>query len=171
MKKTPCFASFSYWGVHWLKLAPELKKVPGGKTTTHNILFEPILPNFEEIFEIGHDDFGGCPTLPVRKTVKLLISKEFRKDLSKYKVGRIFQHLALTVNLPDNYNDWDLGGGSVTEHQERRGQVLIENGVMIIIQAVFNMLMLIPIWVTGELTNVFSSCVVCGQQYNVQSSH
>ena len=68
MKKTPCFASFSYWGVHWLKLAPELKKVPGGKTTTHNILFEPILPNFEEIFEIGHDDFGGCPTLPVRKT-------------------------------------------------------------------------------------------------------
>ena len=70
MKKTPCFASFSYWGVHWLKLAPELKKVPGGKTTTHNILFEPILPNFEEIFEIGHDDFGGCPTLPVRKTAK-----------------------------------------------------------------------------------------------------
>ena len=58
-KKTPCFASFSYWGVHWLKLAPELKKVPGGKTTTHNILFEPILPNFDEIFEIGDDDFGG----------------------------------------------------------------------------------------------------------------
>ena len=71
MKKTPCFASFSYWGVHWLKLAPELKKVPGGKTTTHNILFEPILPNFEEIFEIGDDDFGGCPTLPVRKTAAL----------------------------------------------------------------------------------------------------
>ena len=69
MKKTPRFAGFSYWGVHWLILATELKKVPGGKTTTHNILFEPILPNFEEIFEIGHDDFGGCPTLPVRKTV------------------------------------------------------------------------------------------------------
>ena len=68
MKKTPCFAGFSYWGVHWLKLAPELKKVPGGKTTTHNILFEPILPNFDEIFEIGDDDFGGWPTLPVRKT-------------------------------------------------------------------------------------------------------
>ena len=67
MKKTPCFASFSYWGVHWLKLAPELKKVPGGKTTTHNILFGPILTNFEEIFEIGDDDFGGRPTLPVRK--------------------------------------------------------------------------------------------------------
>ena len=75
MKKTPCFASFSYWGVHWLKLAPELKKVPGGKTTTHNILFEPILPNFEEIFEIGHDDFGGCPTLPVRKTRDLILPR------------------------------------------------------------------------------------------------
>ena len=74
MKKTPCFASFSYWGVHWLKLAPELKKVPGGKTTTHNILFEPILPNFDEIFEIGDDDFGGWPTLPVRKTGAKAIS-------------------------------------------------------------------------------------------------
>ena len=59
MKKTPCFAGFSYWGVHWLKLASELKKVPGGKTTTPNILFGPILTNFEEIFEIGDDDFGG----------------------------------------------------------------------------------------------------------------
>ena len=86
-------------------------------------------------------------------TVKLLISAKFRKDLSAQKVGRILQHLALTVNLPDNYNDWDLDGGSVAEHQQRRGQVLIENSVLIVIQAVFNMLMLIPIWVTGELTN------------------
>ena len=60
-RKTPCFASFSYWGVHWLKLAPELKKVPGGKMTTHNILFGPIITNIEEIFEIGADDFGGVP--------------------------------------------------------------------------------------------------------------
>jgi hypothetical protein len=85
MKKTPCFASFSYWGVHWLKLAPELKKVPGGKTTTHNILFEPILPNFEEIFEIGHDDFGGCPTLPVRKTAAKTRDSPNLQTLEKYR--------------------------------------------------------------------------------------
>ena len=69
-------------------------------------------------------------------------------------MGSILQHLALTVNLPDNYIDWDQGGGSVAEHRKRRGQVIVENGVMIIIQAVFNMLVLIPIRVTGQLTNI-----------------
>ena len=58
-EKEACSVSFSYVEVHWLKLAPGLKKVPGGKTTTHNILFGPISTNFEEIFEIGDDDFGG----------------------------------------------------------------------------------------------------------------
>ena len=43
---------------HWLKLAPGLNKVPGGKTTPHNIFFEPILPKFEENFKIGVDEIG-----------------------------------------------------------------------------------------------------------------
>ena len=58
----------SYWEVHWLKLAPGLNEVTGGKTTPQNIFFGPILPNFEENFEIGVGDFERCPTLPVRKT-------------------------------------------------------------------------------------------------------
>ena len=67
-EKEACSVSFSYVEVHWLKLAPGLKKVPGGKTTPHYISFGPILPKFEEIFEIGDGDFERCSMLPVRKT-------------------------------------------------------------------------------------------------------
>ena len=67
-EKEACSVSFSYVEVHWLKLAPGLNKVPGGKTTPHNIFFGPILPKFEENFEIGVGDFERCSMLPVRKT-------------------------------------------------------------------------------------------------------
>ena len=58
----------SYWEVHWLKLAPGLKKVTWGKTTPRNIFFRHILPNFDNGIEVGDDDFGGCSMLPVCKT-------------------------------------------------------------------------------------------------------
>ena len=68
-EKEACSVSFSYVEVHWLKLPPGLNKVPGGKTTPHYIFFRPILPKFEEIFEIRVGDFERCSMLPVRKTV------------------------------------------------------------------------------------------------------
>ena len=67
-EKEACSVSFSYVEVHWLKLAPGLNKVPGGKTTPHYIFFRPILPKFEENFEIRVGDFERCSMLPVRKT-------------------------------------------------------------------------------------------------------
>ena len=51
----------SYWEVHWLKLAPGLKKVPWGKTTPHNIFFRPILPNFEKKLKSETVILGGVP--------------------------------------------------------------------------------------------------------------
>ena len=74
---------------HWLKLAPGLNKVPGGKTTPPNIFFGPILPKFEENFNIGVDEIGGCSMLPVRKTsvhIKyMIIEPSFQ--------GMNFQHI------------------------------------------------------------------------------
>ena len=61
----------SHWEVHWLKLTPGLNRVLGGKTTPPNIFFRPILPKFEEIFEIVVGDFERWPMLPVRKTTPL----------------------------------------------------------------------------------------------------
>ena len=67
-EKEACSLIFSSVEVHWLKLAPGLNEVKGGKTTPQNIFFGPILPNFEEFFEIGVGDFERCSMLPVRKT-------------------------------------------------------------------------------------------------------
>ena len=67
-EKEACSLIFSSVEVHWLKLAPGLNEVTGGKTTPQNIFFGPILPNFEDFFEIGVGDFERCSTLPVRKT-------------------------------------------------------------------------------------------------------
>ena len=63
----------SHWEVHWLKLTPGLNRVLGGKTTPPNIFFRPILPKFEEIFEIVVGDFERWPMLPVRKTNNLTL--------------------------------------------------------------------------------------------------
>ena len=67
-EKEACSLIFSSVEVHWLKLAPGLNEVTGGKTTPQNIFFGPILPNFEENFEIGVGDFERCPMHPVRNT-------------------------------------------------------------------------------------------------------
>ena len=75
-EKEACSVSFSYVEAHWLKLAPGLNKVPGGKTTPHNIFFGPNLPKFEENFKIGVDEIGGCSMLPVRKTTLVQIKSD-----------------------------------------------------------------------------------------------
>ena len=50
-----------YWKVHWLKLAPGLKKVQWGKPTPPNIFFRPILPNFEKKLKSETMILGGGP--------------------------------------------------------------------------------------------------------------
>ena len=57
----------SYWEVHWLKLAPGLKKVTWGKTTPHNILLKFFLPNFEKILKL-ETLISGC--VPCSQSVR-----------------------------------------------------------------------------------------------------
>ena len=66
-------------------------------------------------------------------------------------MSRILQHLALTVNLPDNYADWDQAEISLAEHHRRKYSVILETCVLISFHAISNLLMLIPIWVTGGM--------------------
>ena len=83
----------SYWKVHWLKLAPGLKKVQWGKLTPPNIFFRPILPNFEKKIEIGDDDFGGWSMLPVRKTAP----PPFSTRLFSSSTSRNAKHIEKTL--------------------------------------------------------------------------
>ena len=90
------------------------------------------------------------------QTIVMFIAKwKMSKEFREAKVSSILEHLALTVNLPDNYADWDQCKGNVEEHREMKSSVVKENVVMICIHGVSNMLMLVPIWVTSELTETY----------------
>ena len=87
----------SYWEVHWLKLAPGLKKVTWGKTTPRNIFFRPILPNFDNGIEVGDDDFGGCSMLPVCKTMVVFWRGEGSTSLCKSRIRPILIQSGLSL--------------------------------------------------------------------------
>ena len=54
--------------------------------TPPNIFFRPILPKFEEIFEIVVGDFERWPMLPVRKTdLDWIVGPEY--SLGRYIFG------------------------------------------------------------------------------------
>ena len=100
--------------------------------------------------------FGVFIGLLLVQTVAIFITKwKISNEFRKAKVTSILEHLALTVNLPDNYADWDQCEGDVEEHREMKSSVIKENVVMICIHAVSNMLMLVPIWVTSELNETY----------------
>ena len=48
--------------------------------------------------------------------VKLAMNKQFRKT----SFGSKLHHMALIINLPDNYGDWTSGGGSLDELRRRQ---------------------------------------------------
>ena len=83
--------------------------------------------------------------------MKLMISKDF----CRAKISTVLQHLVLSINLPDNYADWDQEkNGSPAEYERRRKSVILESCVMIFIHTISNILMIVPIWVTGILTGI-----------------
>ena len=78
--------------------------------------------------------------------VKMAMNKQFRKTTFASKL----HHIALIINLPDNYGDWTSGGGSLDELRKRQKMHLVEISIMILLQFISHMLMTIPFYVTGE---------------------
>ena len=66
------------------------------------------------------------------------------------------QHIVEILNMPDVFADWDEDEGTVTQHRERRREAVKETVAMAVVHLGCNMLMLVPIWVTGERQYNFS---------------
>ena len=64
----------------------------------------------------------------------------------------MLKHLFESVNRPDYFVDWDRGGGNVAEHNRRWQMVLAETSAMVGIHFVFNLLLIVPLWVTSRTT-------------------
>ena len=94
----------SYWKVHWLKLAPGLKKVQWGKLTPPNIFFRPILPNFEKKLKSETMILGGGPcSQSVRREAQLRKHQRDREEIIPYK------WYALHIQPPNIYHGiWNL---------------------------------------------------------------
>ena len=89
----------------------------------------------------------GLHTLMVA-LVKLSTSEEFRS-----RDGKSFKkmiHVISNINIPSPFRDWDAGDFSVKEHRRRRGWTELEMGCLFIVNIVFSMALLGPLWYTGQ---------------------
>ena len=89
----------------------------------------------------------GLHTLMVA-LVKLSTSEEFRS-----RDGQIFKkmiHVISNINIPSPFRDWDAGDFSVEEHRRRRWWTELEMGCLFIVNTVFSMALLGPLWYTGQ---------------------
>ena len=89
----------------------------------------------------------GLHTLMVA-LVKLSTSEEFRS-----RDGNCFKkmiHVISNINIPSPFRDWDAGDYTVEEHRRRRWNTEVEMGCLFIVNTVFSMALLAPLWYTGQ---------------------
>ena len=80
--------------------------------------------------------------------VKLCTSEEFRsRDWSSFQ--KII-HVISNINIPTPFQDWDVGDFSVEEHKRRRWNTEVEMGCLYIVNTVFSLALLVPLWYTGQ---------------------
>ena len=74
------------------------------------------------------------------------------KDFGNANHGRRIQHILEAINIPEAFADWDNNHTlDVAGHHRKWKTVLIEMVWMVVMQFVSNMVLLIPIFVTGTL--------------------
>ena len=89
----------------------------------------------------------GLHTLMVA-LVKLSTSREFRRRNGKSFKKMI--HIISNINIPSPFRDWDDGDFTVEEHRRRRWNTEVEMGCLFIVNTVFSMALLAPVWYTGQ---------------------
>ena len=95
--------------------------------------------------------------------LKRLLSEPFNQATWRAQfyhiIDSVNRQLALFMSIatffnpsyrPDCFADWEVGGGSESEHRTRQGSVLKEIVVMILLHFSANVVLLYPVWVTGN---------------------
>ena len=78
--------------------------------------------------------------------IKYFLSNDFRSAT----VWEKLQHIVEALNIPDAFRDWDTDQDlDVAGHLSKWWKVLIEMLVMTFAQLISNLILLLPIWVTG----------------------
>ena len=85
--------------------------------------------------------------------VKMFTSKEFS---SKGNLYSKLIHVMETMNLPFPFVDWDQGHFTVEEYRQRYWNTEKEMIMSFIVNFLFNMIMLFPLWLTGIIQPLLS---------------
>ena len=87
--------------------------------------------------------------------IKCCINKGF------YEASKIdkLMHVVGALNLPEAYGDWDDDANlSMMEHKQRWRETLLEMLLMVALQYITNLLLLIPVFITGTKFIYFNHC-------------
>ena len=79
--------------------------------------------------------------------IKLITSEEFRKGGIRFQKAI---HIITCTNIPTMFKDWDHQDVSVEEHRRRHKKTEIEMGCLLLVNTVFSLTYLGPLWYTGQ---------------------
>ena len=93
--------------------------------------------------------FAGLFTLHSLAIVvtKLITSEEFRKGGIRFQKAI---HIITCTNIPTMFKDWDHQDVSVEEHRRKYKKTEIEMGCLLLVNTVFSLMYLGPLWYTGQ---------------------
>jgi hypothetical protein len=140
---------FHYWDV---EAGRAVKVAPETIYRAYSDASNPIPPEYTVYtvvtIKAAYLLFWGLLLLQSVLTIvlKRTLSQEFRAA----SWGSKLQHVIEAVNLPETFSDWDEGGGSPAEHRRRWRAVRREMAATVGLHCLFNMLMVVPIMVTGR---------------------
>ena len=78
--------------------------------------------------------------------IKLITSEDFRKGGIRFQK---VMHIINNTNIPTAFRDWDHENVSVEEHRRRYKKTEIEMGCLLLVNTVFSLMYLGPMWYTG----------------------
>ena len=80
--------------------------------------------------------------------IKSYLNNDFRSATLLEK----FKHIVQALNVPEAFGDWDDNHDlDVAGHLNKWWKVLVEMLIMTFAQLIFNLILLVPIWVTGVI--------------------
>ena len=79
--------------------------------------------------------------------VKMLTSKEFLEGGLRFQKAI---HVITCSNIPTVYRDWDHDDVTVEEYQRRYARTETEMGCLLLVNTVFSLVLLGPLWYTGQ---------------------
>ena len=94
--------------------------------------------------------------------IKYCLSNDFRLST----VWEKLQHIVEALNVPEIFGDWDNDHDlDVAGHLNKWWKVLVEMLVMTSAQLIFNLFLLVPIWITGMKLNMKKILLIMNQDF------